>query len=222
MYYEKLHTPVGVKIEHISGGEQYSPRVQHMLAAQIWSENGKNGYRVLDHTTTGAPVTDTEQRISLTHTQNLMAVATLPATPDIENLEQFNLRTALGVDAENRNREQCLRLRTKYLDAEEQQMTDPDNVEQNILAWTVKEAVYKAMLTPGLPLAGNIKIKRLPVIQPEPMQQTVKTEDLGSAIVNIPGKTEPVEFILYTYSCNQIIVTVAITPATATYKKQIV
>ncbi len=203
-----MRTPIGVKVELVTGSEQREGRVWRLMAAQVYAENGREDYRVLGHLPCGAPILEGEStRISVTHTGHLLAVATLPPTPEVE-LDTFNMRTALGIDAEAANREQVLRVRERFLQDEEKASIPSDSVEANILAWTAKEAVWKAMLTPGLDLQKGITITRLPVPGGELGEAEVKLED-GDAI----------RFQLCAFCHEEYILTLAITAKTATYRK---
>ena len=172
--YWRHHTPIGVKVEEISGGADRSGAVWRAMALQVWKENGRDGYRDLDHTEQGAPLLYAEHnRISLTHTQGLTH-----------------------------------KVRERYLGETELALVPGDFIEANVTAWTCKEALYKAALMPGLDWRRQIRLLRLPVPDGE----------TGSAEVEIEGK--PVPFLLYTYRSDDFLVTLAITPRTATFKKQ--
>jgi len=219
MIYEQLHTPVGVKVEHIYGDEELSRRVWRIMAGQIWSENGRGGYRTLGHFANGAPCTDEPERISLSHTGRMMVVASLPRTPEQPEMGCYSERTALGVDVENTDRSQVLKVRGRFLDEAEQQMIAPDDVAANILAWTAKEAVYKAMLQEKLSLAEGIEILRLPQIQPQ-VEKEVSADALGEAIaMGELGNKE--YFRLYSYMVNDMIVTLAVGHKAATFRKSV-
>lgn len=206
--YERMHTPIGVKVELVSGGERYSGRVWELMAKQVYAENGKDLYRVLGHLPCGAPFLEGERtRISLSHSDRLLAVATLPPTPE-HPLQSFDEHTALGIDTESSDRGQVLRVRPKFLHGHELELVPGDNLEANIIAWTVKEAVWKAMLTSGLDFNHAITISKLPSLDGALGQAGVKA-----------GSDEVVSFILYSYMYGSHIVTVAITSRTATYKK---
>lgn len=206
--YNRIKTPIGVKVEEVSGGAARSGRVWTLLATQIYQENGREQYRQIDHLENGAPLLCGEDcRISVTHTQGLLAVATLPPTPECA-LDGFNPRTALGIDAERLDRSQVLKVRDRYLNDEELSLIPPGDLQANITAWTCKEALFKAALTPGLDWRQDYRIDTLPT----------PGGRIGHASVNIP-LYGTVEFILYRYVSEECIVTLAITPQTATYKK---
>lgn len=162
--YWRHPSPAGIKIEEISGAEDREQKVWIAMARQIYSENGKDGYREIGHYSSGAPFIEGENcRISLTHTTHFMAIATLPRTPEID-LEHFNVRTALGIDAEKADRSQAMRLRSKFLSDEEMALIAEDDVTQNILAWTIKEALFKAALTSGIDFKKQLRIISLPAL----------------------------------------------------------
>lgn len=206
--YCRRRTPVGVKVEEIAGAEQRSGAVWLALAMQVYRENGRDGeYRTVEHTESGAPLLEPENaRISISHTGHLLVVATLPETPDVD-LTRFNPATALGVDAEHRDRAQVLKVRERFLSEPERALIVDNDIEANIVAWTVKEAVYKAALTPGLDLR-DIRISRMPSFR--------DGEPLGLATAVIPGFGH-VEFQLYSYPVDDCIVTLALTADTVTF-----
>ena len=166
LIYWRHPTLPGIKVEEISGGEGREGKVWLEMARQVYCENGRESYREIGHFHNGAPFLYGEQsRISITHCPGLLAVATLPSTPEVE-LSGFTRRAALGIDAERADREQTLRIRGKFLSDAELAMIPADDVSMNVLAWTVKEAAYKAALHPGLDFRRDIRIKRMPVLGP--------------------------------------------------------
>lgn len=209
--YWRHRTPIGVKIEEITGGDDRSPALRRALAMQVWKENGREGYRELEHLECGAPILWGEaSRISLTHTGSLLAIATLPPTPEAD-LHTFSPRTALGIDAERADRRQVLDVRPRFLNSNELSAIPASDTAANILAWTSKEALYKAALTPGLDCRTQILISSLPSLD----------GTLGAATVVMNG--HPADFILYSYLTGEnteYIVTIAISPRTATFTKE--
>lgn len=101
---------------------------------------------VLDHYSSGAPfIAGFEGCVSISHSRHHVAVAI--GCP----------RTAVGIDIEETDRYgQLHRVRSRFLSASELSRAGIDLLE----AWTIKEAVYKAALTPGLALAD--------IVLPEP------------------------------------------------------
>ena len=39
--YERMRTPIGVKVELVTGSEQREGRVWRLMAAQVYAENGR-------------------------------------------------------------------------------------------------------------------------------------------------------------------------------------
>lgn len=210
IYWRHL-TPVGIRVEEVCGGEDRTGAVWRALAGQVYRENGRNGYREVGHRESGAPyIEGGEERISVTHTTGLLAVASLPRTPEAD-LEQFSTRTALGIDAERWDREKVCSLRERFLSEEELALVPEGDVKAGILAWTAKEALYKAALTPGIDFRRDIRIISLP---------DSETGALGKAWIK-PGKeSEEVEMDLYAYSSEGCCVTLAYSPKCAKYKKK--
>lgn len=207
--YERLRTPIGVKTEHISGGEQYGPRAWRLMAGQVYAENGAESYRVIDHLPSGAPMlADEPCRISVTHAGHMLVVATLPPAPHAD-LEEFSETTALGVDAERLDRTQVLKVRERFLQPAETELIPAGDLKAHILAWTAKEAIYKAMLTPGLDFRDAITLRSLPS----------PAGSLGRAEARRPSG-EKVEFLLCAYEYDGHAVTLAITPSTITFTGQ--
>ncbi len=218
-------TPVGVKVEEISGGEDRSQAVRIAMARQIYCENGRDGqYRSLLHLQSGAPLLENEEtRISITHTPGLYAVASLPKTPDAD-LTQFAARTALGIDAERADREQALRVRERFLSDEELALVG-DDLERTIIAWTAKEALYKAALAPGTDWRRCLRIISLPALdladEPTPADASGRpghTVSVGKAELRIEGR-EVCPMELYSYRSGNHIITLAYSPRCAKYKK---
>lgn len=216
--YWRHHTLPGIKVEEVCGGEDHSLKLWIEMAYQVYSENGKEGYRELGHFRNGAPFLVGETgRISITHTGRFMAVATLPDTPEVD-LSVFSERAALGIDAERADREQTLRVRNKFLSDDEQQMIDKDDVKKNVMAWTAKEALYKAAMQDGLDFKNDIRILSLPKIGPAvPVYDKNEFDPIrtGEAVVKIEDKEYP--FVLYTYESEGNIVTLAYSPRCAKF-----
>lgn len=205
--YWRHRTPIGVKIEEISGGARYSSaRLWELMARQVWSENGRDGdYRAIDHAENGAPLLqDSDERISVSHTRGMFVVATLPPTPEAD-LEQFSLRTAMGVDTERCGRTVNDAVRQRVFSAKEQELIPAD---KSLLGWVCKEALYKAVLGGANSWTDDYSILRLP----DPDKETT-----GEAEVTLPSGKEP--FILYAWRSGDFIIAIAISPRCATYKK---
>lgn len=84
------------------------------------------------HDGQGAPsLQEIEESISITHTMKLVALA-------------WNEDCVIGLDAEQDDRSQVVKVRNKFLNASEQQFIQPGDLTAHIVAWTAKEAVIKA------------------------------------------------------------------------------
>ena len=111
-----------------------------ILARKLAGENA-----VIEHYDDGAPyIPGYEGLVSLSHCRGLAVMA---ASESAE----------IGVDAEVW-REQLRRVVNKFLAPEEMETWSATN-EALLRAWTIKEAVYKAARTPGLPLC-DIRLPR--------------------------------------------------------------
>lgn len=175
--YWRHPTIPGIKVEEVSGGDRYSGELWRSMAKQLYCENGKESYREIGHFVDGAPfIYGESNRISVTHCPGLYAVATLPPTPEVD-LAVFAPRAALGIDAERSDRAQVLRVRDRFLSEEELKIIPADDISLNVLAWTVKEAAYKAARTSGLDIRKGIRIIRLPL--PGPPTPVFNNADFG-------------------------------------------
>ena len=86
----------------------------------------------LGHTGQGVPVVEgSDVNISISHTPRLVVLA-------------WSENRVIGIDAEQTDRQQVLRVRDKFLNDKEKQFICPDDLAAHLLAWTAKEAVIKA------------------------------------------------------------------------------
>ena len=86
----------------------------------------------LTHTEQGAPVVeDSDVNVSFSHTRQLVVLA-------------CSREHVIGVDAEQTDRQQVLRVRDKFLNANEKRFIGADDLLAHIVAWTAKEAIIKA------------------------------------------------------------------------------
>lgn len=217
-------TSVGIRVEEVSGGEGQSPKTWLPMAKQIFAENGKDGtYREICHTDNGAPLlADSPQRISVSHTPGILVVAMLPATPEA-NLVEFSLRTCMGIDTERQDRAQVLKIRNRFLSEKELELIPADDVEANILAWTAKEAVFKALLSEGIDFRKAIRIEEMPEIAEFPVEKkrtgrVSATRPASDANKDRPGHPEEVELELFAYRSEDYIVCLAYSPRCARFK----
>lgn len=230
LIYWRHPTLPGIKVEEVSGGVRYKGAVWREAAAQIYCENGRDEYREIGHFASGAPfIYGEESRISISHCNGLYVVATLAPVPGAD-LSQYSDVTALGVDAEPRNRSQVMKVRERFLSDAELAMTGEDE-EMNVLAWTVKEACYKAALCEGLDFRDVIAIERLPKFGPPvPVYDPADYDydgsgrgfsdvDYGQATVKLPdGSVLP--FIVFSYLSDDVIVTLAYSEKSSRFGKK--
>jgi len=101
----------------------------------------------LSHTAQGAPHVDgSDVNISISHTPRLVVLA-------------CNAHHVIGVDAEEADRHQVLRVRDKFLNAAEQQFIAPDDLAAHVIAWTAKEAIIKAERNSALDWTDGIELE---------------------------------------------------------------
>lgn len=155
--------PHGIEVAEIFGGEDRSQALWKAMSLQLFAEHSDDGWRQIEHYDNGAPflVDEENRRVSLTHTGHFMAIAMLPPC-DRSLGPEFVAGQALGIDAEKTDRAQVIKVRDRFLNESEKNMVAEDDLQANIMAWTIKEAVYKAMLTPGLDFRRDIHIISLP------------------------------------------------------------
>lgn len=223
--YWRHPTIPGIKVEEVSGGDRYTGATWQQMALQVYCENGREAYREIGHYKNGAPFLHGKQtRISITHCRGLLAVATLPATPEVD-LGSFSERASLGIDAEIKERAQVLRIRDKFLSPEEAKDIAPDDVALNIQAWTLKEAAYKAVLGEKIDFKEEIRILKIPRLAPatthfnpadfglETDNEKLPEEFFGEVMVDTG--VERVRLRAYSYESEGAIVTLCYSPKCA-------
>lgn len=211
-------TFVGIKINEVFGMDSKTGKVWTELARQIYCDQGEN-YRLIEHFENGAPfIEGYPGRISLTHTTHFFAVAQLPKTPEV-NLDSLNPRTAMGIDAEPLHRHQVIKVRDKFLSEEEQALIPEDDLKANILAWTSKEALYKAAFFSGLDFRNAVKLQKLPELEPDPEKGSETS--LGNAVIIFPEETRigSLPMKLFSYESYGCAVTLAYSTKCAKYGK---
>lgn len=214
--YWRHHTPIGIKVEEISGGEDKSGTLWQQMALQVYAENGREEYREIGHFPSGAPfLHNSAERISISHCPHKLIIATLPPAPDVE-LNSFSPLTALGVDVESSHRKQILKLRERFLSEAELDMIPADNVAANITAWTAKEALYKAAMVMSPDFRKAIELQSLPVPAPEEVwlryissnEKPDIASAFGRAFIFLPSGIK-LKMNLYSYMSGEDIVTMA-------------
>ena len=198
--YERLWLQGSIKLELVTGGSRYHGRVWREIARQIYCESGKDGFRELGHFKSGAPfICDENVRISISHTDGCLAVATIKV-PEDSDLQKFSPETALGVDVERKDRRKALSVRERFLTDEEQAIVPADSIEANVTAWTCKEAMLKAGMNPDIDWHRDIVIESLPT----------PGGTLGKGRILIDGVFRPLA--LRTMAYGSFIVTTAAAP----------
>ncbi len=206
-------TPIGVKVEEVIGGGAYPKSARQKMARQIYCENGRDGcYRTILHLPDGAPLLEEEEtRISISHTDGLFVVASLPKTPEAD-FKVFNPRTAMGVDVERIGREKAYSVRERFLNEEELELVGTDK-DSALLAWTLKESLYKAALDTSVDWRLGLRILSLPVPKSEDGDHSFS---LGRGeIVHPNGSIVPMD--LYAYISSGCLVSIACSSKAAKY-----
>ena len=154
-----------------SGMACHENRQLEKAAAQIAVDCMFNRHVEIKHAPDGHPyIEGVEGSLSISHARNILVAVYSP-------------NHVIGVDIEYQ-REALKRVATKFLNETEQEyVTDIENL---LRAWTVKEAVYKAMLHKGLSLFA---IKLPPLDEKEP-HAVVKTDEGQVSIKLYFGKID--------------------------------
>lgn len=187
-----------VKLETVTDGTRYKGKVWYELARQIYCENGKDDFRDIGHFASGAPFLFGEDvRISISHTQGCFAVATINV-PEGTDLSVFTPEAALGIDVEHADRSKASELRERFLSQDELKMLPESSVENDLIAWTCKEAMLKAGMDSSIDWRNNIVITQLPAFS---------TPGSGHIFLN----DQIIKFTLTTLSLPPFIITIATT-----------
>lgn len=233
--YWRYDTSAGVRVEQLSGCEDKSPRLWKLMALQVFGEHSSDRYRQVGHYSSGAPfIEDSNQRISISHTPHFMVIASLPRTPEA-HLDEFQVRTAMGIDTEMANRQQARSVVGRVTNDEEKAMmevfahsltypgahrrpVEPEQAatEAAVLTWTIKEALYKAAFEEGIDFAKCLVIRKYPEICSNPL---VKSPIYGEAEIFRKDSVAPIPMRLFSYRTEGHIVTIAFSTKCATFKK---
>ena len=101
----------------------------------------------LTHTEQGAPIVEgSDVNVSFSHTRQLVVLA-------------CSREHVIGVDAEQVDRHQVLKVRDKFLNDYEKQFIAPDDLAAHIIAWTAKEAIIKAERNSALDWTEGIMLE---------------------------------------------------------------
>ena len=88
-----------------------------------------------------------------------MIEAELSAKEYADVISHYSEYIVIGLDAEQADRRQVLKVRDKFLNASEQQFIAPDDLAAHIVAWTAKEAIIKAERNSAIDWTDGIVIK---------------------------------------------------------------
>lgn len=122
-------------------------RQREMAAERLLLRQAFGRPVALSHDQQGAPRVEGETvNISISHTPLMVALA-------------LNADCVIGLDAEQMDRQQVLRVRAKYLNTSEQQFIAPDDLPAHVLAWTAKEAVIKAERNSAIDWTDGIRLE---------------------------------------------------------------
>lgn len=136
---KQLNLPSGMRLITTSIATGTSRRESETYAVRQLVKHLFGTGSILGHRDDGSPViAGSKTEISVSHSRTH---AFLASHPDLR----------IGVDAEL-PRQQLAIVARKFLSDEE--LTAWVTIDHLLTAWTIKEAVYKAAGTPGLPLAG--------------------------------------------------------------------
>ncbi len=133
-------------------------RKREKLAEQLLLREIFHAPVSLKHDANGAPLINIpDATISISHTAGWLCMALTSSS------------RYMGIDIEAFNK-RVLNVRQKFLNDGEQAWIPSDDVTANMLAWTAKEAIYKANLTPGTSLAGGINLDRFAISSDMPIR----------------------------------------------------
>lgn len=129
-----------------SNGVKSERRAKEILAEYILIQHIFGNDAQLAHTDEGKPyIEGANHCISISHSEDAIAIAT-------------NETCVIGIDLEKPS-EQILRVRQKFLNDNEQGFIHKDDLRMSLMAWTAKEAIYKAASTKGINFKEDIRLK---------------------------------------------------------------
>jgi 4'-phosphopantetheinyl transferase len=100
----------------------------------------------LQHTVDGAPyIIEDDIHLSISHTFGSVCIAT-------------NRNHAVGIDIERRGT-RVIRVRDKFLNELELNWIPEDDADSNLIAWTAKEALYKAVGESGIDFSDDLQLE---------------------------------------------------------------
>lgn len=168
--YSKQQMPGGILLEQVGGcAGDHSDKVWLAMARQIWAENDPDGnYRDVGHFDNGIPfLYGDNHRLSISHTKDMFVAATRKMS-DSDLASLYAPDSAVGVDSERLDRKQAMKCKDRFLSDRELTYIDslPEDIRLRycVLAWTIKEAMYKAALTSVADIREDIRIETWPEI----------------------------------------------------------
>ncbi|MBR5674137.1 MAG: 4'-phosphopantetheinyl transferase superfamily protein [Muribaculaceae bacterium] len=175
----------GIPVEDLAG---LPPKRQREKAAERLLLCEAFGKPVtLAHTEQGAPMVEgSDMNISISHTMRLVVVA-------------LSENQVIGVDAEQADRQQVIKVRDKFLNTSEKQFIDPDDLAAHIIAWTAKEAVIKAERNSAIDWTEGICLESF---TPDPVE-TVFAARCGDRLYNLVTRREEGHYITLAVPANQ-------------------
>ena len=175
----------GIPVEDLAG---LPPKRQREKAAERLLLCEAFGRPVtLTHTEQGAPMVEgSDMNISISHTMRLVVLAIDP-------------EHVIGVDAEQADRQQVIKVRDKFLNANEKQFIAPDDLAAHIIAWTAKEAVIKAERNSAIDWTEGICLEPF---TPDPVV-TVFAARCGDRLYNLVTRRVEGHYITLAVPANQ-------------------
>ena len=175
----------GIPVEDLAG---LPPKRQREKAAERLLLREAFGRPVtLAHTEQGAPMVEgSDMNISISHTMRLVVVA-------------LSENQVIGVDAEQADRQQVIKVRDKFLNANEKQFIAPDDLAAHIIAWTAKEAIIKAERNSAIDWTEGICLEPFTPGSVE----TVFAARCGDRLYNLVTRREEGHYITLAVPANQ-------------------
>ena len=175
----------GILVEDLVGlppKRQREKAAERLLLCEAFGRPVKLAY-----TEQGAPMVEgSDVNISISHTMRLVVLAVDPAH-------------VIGVDAEQADRQQVIKVRDKFLNANEKQFIAPDDLAAHIIAWTAKEAVIKAERNSAIDWTEGICLESF---TPDPVE-TVFAARCGDRLYNLVTRRVEGHYITLAAPANQ-------------------
>lgn len=132
----------------IADGIKSDKRAIEVLAEACLIKHIFGSKAQLSHTQEGAPfIHGIETSLSISHSQRFVCIAT-------------NSSHRIGIDIESPT-DKILRVRNKFLNFDEQAHIAPADMMSSLIAWTSKEAIYKAASIKGIDFKEDIRLHNI-------------------------------------------------------------